>query len=199
MVSKSTPPQSLLPALSNQRLDQIACHLWEIYYGVQSQLSTDDDCAYTRGATFFGRARNRLITIAQDQVDYPWLKLTHSGMDVVCEIEGLPFRFFRDDHLNPVKKGFWRRNESDQLWEPSDMAPVMFRFVVEAPITDEDELEIYFIGYNALEESVCEWRYTNVSVIADVMNNQPQPIVQSAPVISPNLPEQSSDKKDGTS
>jgi len=179
-------PWKFKPALTEDRLNFLGKQFWEVYYGIESLLNTDDDCSYGRGALFFGRSRKRLINLASgDNID--WLKLTNSGMDVTLEIEGITFRFFRDDHENPKKKGFWRRNYSDQLFAPNDQEPVIFRFIVQRPLTEHDDLEIYFIGYNALEEAVCEWRYGLVRVLRGVDQDRPKAVEQpAAPVGVPN-------------
>lgn len=179
----SKQPWEFKPALSKDRLNFLAKQFWEIYYAVESLLATEDDCNYGRGALFFGRSRQRLINLSF-RVD--WLALTNPGMDVTLEIEGIPFRVFRDDPDNPKKKGFWRRNDSDQLFAPNDEEPVIFRFIVERPMSDQEELEIYFIGYNALEEAVCEWRYGQVRVLRGVDQERPQVVEQpAAPVDVP--------------
>ncbi len=165
-------------ALSEDRLNLIASNLREIFYDVETKLDSDDDCNYGRGALFFSRSRQRLIRLATSG-KYSWLKLTNPAMDVTLEIEGLPFRFFRDDHETPKKKGFWRRNDSDRLFDPDDREPVIFRFVVQRPLTDDDELEIYFVGYNAVHEAVCEWRYGHVRVLSDVNDQLPEEVPQA--------------------
>lgn len=175
-------PWELDSRLTEERLTTIARAFLDIYYGVEETLSTPDDCRYTRGASFFGRARNRLIAMGQSS-QYPWLELANAAMDVTCEIEGLPFRFFRDDHDNPKKKGFWRRNACDQLFAPDDTTPVIFRFIVERPVADDDAPEIYFIGYNSVEIAVTEWRYGQVPVLRSMGDSIPKPVPQGpAPI-----------------
>jgi hypothetical protein len=172
-------PSQFKPSLTQARLEMISQNLWEIYYEVASLLATEDDCGYTRGTAFFGRSRNRLINLTFNSAYSEWLKLTNAGMDVTLEIEGVPFRIFReDDHSNPGKKGFWRRNASDQLFAPTELDPVIFRFITEAPIQEDDSLEIYFIGYNSLEEPVCEWRYNRVVVLTNTSPEFPSSVEQ---------------------
>lgn len=180
----SNQPWDFKPALTAERLNFLAGQFWEVYYAVESLLITEDDCNYGRGALFFGRARKRLINLS---FELDWLKLTNSGMDVTLELAGVPFRFFRDEHENPKKKGFWRRNESDQLFAPNDHEPVIFRFIVQRPISEQDELEVYFIGYNALEEPICEWRYGQVPVLIGV--DQRRPTVVEQPAAPVDVPE----------
>ena len=186
-------PWEFKPVLTEDRLNFLARQFWEVYYGVVSLLDTEDDCNYGRGALFFGRARQRLINLSSPKTE--WLKLTNSAMDVTFEIEGVPFRFFRDDHDSPKKKGFWRRNFSDQLFAPNDQEPILFRYIVERPLTDEEVLEIYFIGYNALDESVCEWRYGQVPVLRGVDQELPKAVEQPAAPV--DVPSQDVDHKAG--
>jgi hypothetical protein len=93
----------------------------------------------------------------------------------------VPFRFFRDDHESPKKKGFWRRNQSDQLFAPSDAEAVVFRFIVQRPLTENDELEIYFVGYNAVEDALCEWRFGDVRILSSTDDQLPDAVHQDAP------------------
>lgn len=181
--------------LTEERLATIARAFLDIYYGIEEALSTPDDCQYTRGASFFGRARNRLIAMAQSS-QFPWLTLANAGMDITCEIDGLPFRFFRDDHDNPKKKGFWRRNACDQLFASDETTPVIFRFIVERPIAEDDSPEIYFIGYNSVEIAVTEWRYGQVPVFHTVDETIPKPVPQGpAPI---DIRRDDEERKDGS-
>jgi hypothetical protein len=172
-------PWKSKPALSEERLNFLAEHFREVFYAVESLLDTSDDCNYGRGSLFFGRSRQRLIRLGTSG-DQPWLKLANAGMDVTLEIEGIPFRFFRDDHEAPKKRGFWRRNESDRLFDPDDSEAVIFRFVVQRPAIEADELEVYFIGYNAVQEAVCEWRYGEVRVLQSTDARLPDAVHQEA-------------------
>ena len=173
-------PWKSKPVLTEERLNVIARDLRDIYYGVESLLDTEDDCSYGRGTLFFGRSRRRLIKLGTSG-EHDWLKLTNAAMDVTLEIEGVPFRFFRDDHESPKKKGFWRRNRTDQLFAPTDAEAVVFRFIVQRPLTENDELEIYFVGYNAVENALCEWRFGDVRVLSSTDDQLPDAVHQDAP------------------
>lgn len=182
---KQKQPWDLKPALTETRLNTIARAFLEVYYGVQELLSTDDDCNYGRGALTFSRSRQRLINMASSG-EHSWLKLVNPGMDITLEIEGIPFRFFRDDHETPKKKGFWRRNDTDQLFAPDEETPVIFRFIIERPVQEDDEPGVYFIGYNAQEVQVFEWRYGSFPVMHSVNDVTPNPVkIGPAPVELP--------------
>ena len=167
-----TQPWNLNPVLSEDRLNRLARVFLDVYYGVHELLSTEDDCNYGRGALIFARSRQRLINLALSG-QCSWLKVTNPGMDVTLEIDGVPFRFFRDDHDTPKKKGFWRRNDSDQLFASDDATPVLFRFIVENPVQEDDEPEIYFLGFNAQGVQVFDWRYGHVPVMHVVDDETP--------------------------
>jgi hypothetical protein len=182
----SAQPWELKPSLSEDRLNFLAQQFREIYHGVETTLHTDDDCNFCRGTLFFGRARQRLIRIATSG-RHPWLELTNSAMDVTLTIDGMPFRFFRDDVENPSKRGFWRRNMSDRLFSPSEQEPVIFRFIVQRPISDQEELDVFFIGYNEMQEAVCEWKYGGVTVLTSVVARE-LPIAVELPPASVEVP-----------
>ncbi|WP_211452179.1 hypothetical protein [Collimonas antrihumi] len=190
---RSIQPWDLKPALTELRLNTISKAFLEVYYGVQEVLSTEDDCNYGRGALTFSRSRQRLINMALSG-DFSWLKIVNPAMDVTLEIEGIPFRFFRDDHESPKKKGFWRRNDSDQLFAADDETPVIFRFIVEKAVQEDDEPEIYFIGYNAQEIPVFEWRYGQFPIMHSVDDVNTNPVkIGPAPV---ELPRTETEEKD---
>ena len=175
-------PWALKPQLSQDRLVVLAEQFREIYYAVESLLTTEDDCNFCRGTLFFGRARQRMINLALSG-RYPWLDLLNSAMDVTLTIDGLPFRFFRDDFEMPKKRGFWRRNGADRLFSPVGDEPVIFRFIVQRPYSDQEELEIYFVGYNEVQELVCEWKYGSVAAPFGLGDPLPQAVEQHpAPV-----------------
>lgn len=116
------------------------------------------DDNYTRETAVFGRSKNRLIDMALSG-QYDWMSLKHAGMDVTFNIGCVPCRFFRDDPSSPEKAGFFRRNVVDDLFAVDEQHPVMWRFVVEKALTEDDEDQVFFVGYNVYQEKVSEWMY----------------------------------------
>ena len=116
------------------------------------------DDNYTRESAIFGRTRNMLIELATAG-GYDWMALVHAAMDVTFRIGGVPCRYFRDDPTNPEKAGFFKRNSVDDLFATDENEPVMWRFIVERALTDEDEDRVFFAGYNVFHEKVSEWVY----------------------------------------
>lgn len=161
---KTPPPWDFAPELSADRLGIIARRFLDIHYEVQRDLQHEYDCNYTRGTTSFGRQKNMIVGLARGQ-RYSWLALSKSEMDVTFTIGGIPCRFFADDPEKPKKTGFFRRNEADQLFEPDDKNPVMWRFVIEKGIIADDETRVHLIGYNLYEEKVCEWTYRDSAAV----------------------------------
>ena len=173
-------PSAFNPALTDVRLGVISEALLDVLYDTELELDGPLDDGYTRGTTTFGRQRNAVIGIAQSG-RYSWLKLTHAGMDVTFEIDGVPCRFFADDPASPKKPGFFRRNDADQLFERNAGEPVLFRFVVAKPQSSNEEAEVFFLGFDANGEEAFRWMYSrNTPVIASVDETSPKE-VQLAP------------------
>lgn len=176
----SDHPTAFHPALTDARLGVISEALLDVLYDTELELDGPLDDGYTRGTTTFGRQRNAVIGLAQSG-RYSWLKLTHAGMDVTFEIDGVPCRFFADDPANPKKPGFFRRNEADQLFERQAGEPVLFRFVVAKPQSLNEEAEVFFLGFDANGEVAFRWRHSRgTPVIASVDEASPKE-VQLAP------------------
>lgn len=195
MMSKKHPME-YQSALTVDRLNVIAEALLDVFYDVQKELDTDLDSSYTRGTTTFGRQKNKLIQLCQDK-KYPWLDLRNTSNDLTCAIGGIPFRFFTDDHEKPQKPGFWKRNEQDNLFPNDEDEPIYWRFVLEKPLSDEDEAAVYFLGANSNQVSVCEWKYEeSVRVFKTVDNTRPDAV--DTPEPSVGLPKQDQEKKDGS-
>lgn len=151
-------PSSFYPELSSDRLQVIAEALLDLRFDTLKQMSTEYDDGYTRETAVFGRSRNMLVNLALNGT-YPWLTLSNPAMDVTFNIGLVPCRFFRDDPDSPMKNGFFRRNSVDSLFAPDDTSPVIWRFVVEMALSDEDEDCVAFVGYNVYQEKVSEWIY----------------------------------------
>ncbi len=154
----SRHPSSFFPDLTDERLAKIAELLLDIRFNTLREMDSPYDDSYTREATVFGRSRNLLIEQCLSR-RYSWLSLANPGMDVTFRIGSVPCRFFRDDPENPDKKGFFKRNAVDDLLAEDDSTPVMWRFVVERALTDEDEDRVFFIGYNVYQDKVSQWTY----------------------------------------
>ncbi|MDD5248223.1 MAG: hypothetical protein PHY45_04515 [Rhodocyclaceae bacterium] len=165
--------------LTEKRLSVIAEGLLNVRHDTYAELATHLDDNYSRACTTFGRQRQWLLQLAQSG-RYEWLTLASPAMDLTVNIGAIPVRFFTDDHDNPKKGGYFKRNEVDQLFSTDDTKPVMFRFVVEPAVTEDDEDRVFFLGYNAYQEVVVEWQYRpRTFVIRPVESDVPQAVVQS--------------------
>lgn len=152
-------PSEFHQGLSDERLCVIAKRLLQVRHSTIRELSTDLDDNYVRETAVFGRSKNMLMGMALNW-QFPWLYLRHAGLDVTVEIDGIPCRFFRDDPDRPEKLGFFKRNAVDNLFEPDDRAPVLWRFVVERSETEDAEDQVHFIGFNLYNEKVAQWTYS---------------------------------------
>lgn len=151
-------PQNFYADLTDDRLRLIAVSLMDVRAKTLAELTSDLDCNYVRESAAFGRSRNMLIQLCQRKT-YDWLSMMHAGMDVTFGIGSVPCRFFRDDAQTPEKNGFFRRNAVDDLFADDDSQPVMWRFVIEKSLTEEDEDRVLFAGYNVFQEKIAEWQY----------------------------------------
>ncbi len=96
---------------------------------------------------------------------YPWLSLKHGGNDLLIGIGPHPVRFFLDDHLNPRKLRVLNPTESEAIQlellpESGDKSVDLWRFIVERALTEEDEHQVFFVGYNRMAEVVAQWQYS---------------------------------------
>lgn len=188
-------PWEFHPELTERRLATIAKALLDVYYDVESDLSTDLDTAYTRGTTTFGRQKSKIIQMCTSG-EFNWLDLRNTSNDVVFAVGSVPFRFFSDDHEKPKKPGFWRRNPQDNLFPTTDNEPVFWRFIVEKPLSDEAEASVYVIGANFQQETVCEWKYDElVRVLTSTDETRPEPVDTPEPEIG--LPEEEQNNQKG--
>lgn len=154
----SPHPFEFFPELSDDRLRVIAIKLLDIRYETFVQMRSPFDDNYTRETAIFGRSKNMLVEMALSG-QYEWMSLRHAGMDITFKIGRVPCRFFRDDPDSPEKSGFFRRNAVDNLFAIDEQHPVMWRFVVEKALTDEDEDHVFFVGYNVYQEKISQWIY----------------------------------------
>ena len=152
-------PSEYHEGFTAERLSAIAARLLEVRHATFRELSTDLDDAYVRETASFGRSRNMLIGMALSS-QYPWLNLSHAALDVTARIDGVPFRFFRDDPDHPEKMGFFKRNAVDDLFPADDRDPMLWRFVVERAESDDGEDRVHFVGYNAYYDKVAQWTYS---------------------------------------
>ena len=165
--------------LTEQRLSIIAEGLLNVRHDTYAELATKLDDNYIRGCATFGRQRQWLMQLAKSG-QYDWLTLASPAMDLTVNIGSIPVRFFTDEHDNPKKPGYFKRNEVDQLFYTDDTKPVMFRFVVEPAATADDEDRVFFIGHNAYQEVIVEWQYRpTATVIVPIEPQAPMPVVQS--------------------
>lgn len=151
-------PARFYPELSDDKLCLVAARLLDIRYSTMREMDSEFDDNYTREASVFGRTRNMLIDMALSG-SHEWMSLKHAGMDVTFNIGQVPCRFFRDDPDRPEKSGFFKRNLVDDLFDLDDQHPVMWRFIVEKALSEDDEDRVFFVGYNVYQEKISEWMY----------------------------------------
>jgi hypothetical protein len=135
-----------------------------------------------------------LIALAQSN-EYDWMSLKNAGMDVTFNIGRVPCRFFRDDPNSPEKLGFFKRNAVDDLFEMDEQHPVMWRFVVEKALTEDDEDRAFFVGYNVFQEKVAEWMYCASESMLHAVD-QEVPMSAEIPPVSVDVREEHKENQD---
>lgn len=199
----STPhPQHFEPVLTDERLNILAKALLEECYSTEDDLQSSYDSGYSRGCTRFDRQKNKLKLLA---LQHPWLTISDGSNRLVMAIEGLPFRFARDDHTSPRKPAtllvsgteaiqrekfiienqfemdFDGISHSERMRQPS-----FWRFFVEVSESLEDgrDYNIYFVGFNELKEAVCVWEYANKVVVATSIDDTEHVAVVLSPAVA---------------
>ncbi|WP_162619631.1 hypothetical protein [Salinicola peritrichatus] len=172
---KTKHPSDFFPELYEERLAIVAELLLDIRFNTIREMDSPHDDSYTRECAVFGRTRNAIVELCQSP-EHEWLDLASPGMDVTFKIGQVPCRFFRDDPESPEKRGFFRRNRVDDLFSVDDSEPVMWRFVIEKAMTDEDEDRAFFIGHNVYQEKVCQWSYGPSGTVLHSVDNETPPI-----------------------
>jgi hypothetical protein len=183
----SAHPHHFQAVLTEERLNVLAKALLDECYSTEDDLQSDYDSGYSRGCTRFDRQKNKLKLLA---LKHPWLTISDGSNRLVMSIEGLPFRFARDQHQAPRKAATLLVSQTEAIQREkfvleqqieldfdgltaSDRSslPTMWRFFVEVTESLEDgrDYHIYFVGFNELKESVCVWEYdNNVAAVATV-------------------------------
>ncbi len=161
---KLVSPSDISDELAPGRLGTVAQLMLDVLHKALLDTNTEHDCAYTRGTLPWGRIRNALKQMIATR-RYPWLTLMHGGNDLLIGIGPHPVRFFLDDHLNPRKLRVLNPTESEaiqlELLPPTgDKSVDLWRFIVERALTEDDEHQVFFVGYNQTREVVAQWQYS---------------------------------------
>ncbi|MBA1207474.1 hypothetical protein ACF8FG_01455 [Pseudomonas sp. YQ_6] len=159
-------PSEISSSLTSSRLSIIAKRILDVLDDALRTASTDLDCSYSRGTLSWARIKNALVQLARSN-EHPWLTIKHSGNDLLLGIGSETVRFFLDDHENPKKMRVLNPTNSEarqlQLFEEDAHSEYLWRFIIERALTEEDDHQIYFVGYEAHAEYdgtlVAEWRY----------------------------------------
>lgn len=159
-------PSEISSSLTSSRLSIISKRMLDVLDDALRTASTDLDCSYARGTLSWARIKNALLQLAQSD-EHPWLTIKHSGNDLLLGIGSETVRFFLDDHENPKKMRVLNPTNSEtkqlQLFEEDAHSEYLWRFIIERALTEEDDHQVYFVGYEAHAERdgilIAEWRY----------------------------------------
>lgn len=183
-------PWSFFSELTEERLTIIAEELLRVQDVTHEQLSSQFDDNYTRGGCTFGRQRQSLLQMCIHK-EYDWMQLRNPGMDLTFTIGKVPVRLFTDDSKKPKKRGFFKRNSADQLFEPEVNVPTLHRFIVEKPEFEGEGGQVIFNGYNVFGEIVSSWTYGEgrIPTLHSVDDTPPAPVPIELDPISAFKPE----------
>jgi hypothetical protein len=155
-------PSEISTSLTSDRLNVIARRILDVLDDALRTASTDLDCPYSRGTLSWARIKNALLLLAESG-QYQWLSIKHAGLDLVLGVGNESVRFFIDDHENPKKMRVLNPTSAEahqlQLFEDVSHSEYLWRFIIERAISDDDEHQVYFVGYEQYGSLVAEWRY----------------------------------------
>lgn len=164
-------PSEISVSLSSDRLSVISRRILDVLDDALRTASTDLDCSYSRGTLSWARIKNALLQMAKS-AEHSWLTVKHSGNDLVLGIGQESVRFFLDDHEQPKKLRVLNPTNAEakqiQLFEDDAHSEFLWRFIIEKAVTDDEDHQVYFVGYEAHSERdgnlVAEWRYNDDGV-----------------------------------
>ncbi|WP_020161259.1 hypothetical protein [Methylobacter marinus] len=185
--------------LKADRLNFISRLLLDARYSALNDANTELDDNYCKGTLAFGRQRQAIIQACLKK-QYPWLTVSHAGTDVIFKIGSVIVRFFTDNSRHPRKPRVLIPTvaESTQLgiFEPSSNEVVLWRFIVEKAMNDEDVDTVYFIGINEFNEIICRWTYEgSVPVLHSIDDSTPHEKELPPASVTPKFKDEKSNPK----
>lgn len=185
--------------LTNDRLNIVSRLLLDARDSALSDANTKWDDSYCKGTLAFGRQRQAIIQTGLKR-QYPWLNVTHTGTDVVFTIGSVVVRFFTDDSRRPRKPRVLMPTvaESTQLkiFESNSHEVVLWRFIIEKAMNDEDTDTVHFVGINEFNEIICHWTYEDsVPVLHSIDESTPPEKELPAAAVTPKLKDEKSKQK----
>ncbi|MGZ8237498.1 MAG: hypothetical protein ACXWTY_06455 [Methylobacter sp.] len=96
-------------------------------------------------------------------------------------------RFFTDNSYNPKKSTVLipSHAESTQLnlFEPSSTDVVLWRFILEPALTDDNNDTVFFIGINAFNEILCRWKHERSATVLHSIDPTTPPAKELMPAL----------------
>lgn len=152
-------PSSFDDALTDENLGFFANEMLSVYDQTVQDLSRPEDDNYTFGTSLFGRTKNKINNlIIQNQCPIK-IKVVDGSNRFIFLMGHSECRFFNDDFLAPRKRGAFVRSEQLDLFAVDANKPVFWNFVVQSPLTEEDQPRIIFAGYDLYHNLVSVWEH----------------------------------------
>ena len=151
-------PWDYEPQLTDTVLRYFAEPMLDIYQNVLEDLSTDKDGNYTRGCTTFGRIHKLILDLIQSNERPCPIHLIDGTFKLIFQIGHARIRFCKGDLSDPkTTKIFSDTDPYTPDFFQTDDFPVIWRFILTPPRTDEDEAIVSFVGFNLKGQVLAYW------------------------------------------
>ena len=156
---KLHPPSVFEPQLTNEVLEYFAIPMLEIYYDVHSILNSENDDNYTRGTAIFGRTYEQFKKLIASQDCPVKVHLKDGTFRFIFQIGYAQIGFCKGSSTDPKSLKLIKYTPTNyDLFQMDDNQPVIWKFILNEPKTDDDEAFVEFVGFNLATVPVAYWR-----------------------------------------
>lgn len=156
---KLHPPSLFEPQLTNEVLEYFAIPMLEIYCDVHSILNSENDDNYTRGTAIFGRTYEQFKKLIASQDCPVKVHLKDGTFRFIFQIGYAQIGFCKGSSTDPKSLKLRKYTPTNyDLFQMDDNQPVIWKFILNEPKTDEDEAFVEFVGFNLATVPVAYWR-----------------------------------------
>lgn len=157
--NKLHPPSAFEPQLTDEVLRYFATPMLEIYYDVHEILNSDNDNNYTRGTAIFGRTYEQFKKLIVSEECPTDVHLKDGTFRFIFQIGYAQIGFCKGDFTDPKSLKLTKYTPTNyDLFQFDDDQPVIWKFILNEPRTDEDEAFVEFVGFNLATVPVAYWR-----------------------------------------
>ncbi|HCA5260100.1 hypothetical protein NQ778_17135 [Acinetobacter baumannii] len=155
---KLHPPSAFEPLLTDNVLMYFAIPMLDIYHDVHMLLNSINDNNYTRGTTIFGRTYEQFKKLIVSEDCPVEVHLKDGTFKFIFQIGYAQIGFCKGDFTDPKSLKLRKYTPSNyDLFQFDDNQPVIWKFILNEPETEEEEAFIEFVGFNLANEPVAYW------------------------------------------